>query len=672
MEGFKNISLKNKMFFSTLAVLLLISVVIASFSRWVLISSLTSELKRRGMGIAQSIAESSRSYILTENIPELTSLLFDARLGERKQLIVYLFILDKKEQVLSHTFTDTFPEKLHMANKIPPEQPHSIKLLRTGEPSVYDIAVPVKEGIYELGTVHVGLNKKHIDQLVGKLRITFIGFVSIVSIIFFGISHWLSKYITRPIFELTTLSDEISRGNFNIKPAIGSEIKCWEINNCEKSDCPAFHNSEIPCWYVDDTLCDEHKTSKLSDKLDSCSDCSVYKRSVKDEVSKLSISFINMTNRIKISQSQMKDSEAKYRSLFSSGPNPIFVLDRNSLEILDANPIAEETYNYTKGELTGKPFTDLGPFEFEDASLVHFEKNGWQKACLVSSRVQYFKKDNKPFYVNVHACPTKYQDRDALIVATTDISDMIEKDTQLIHVSKMKTLGEISAGIAHELNQPLNAFKMGSEYLRIMIEKKREIPEQNLLNVVNEISEQVDRAASIIARLRDFGRKADFSREKVDINKPIKSVVDIVGKQLSLQNIDIDLKIDEGIPPILAHDNRLEQVIFNMITNARDAINQKQEAGMESGNRVISIRSFMEDDRVAVTVSDTGIGIPESDRERIFEAFFTTKEMGEGMGLGLSITNGIVKDYGGDIAIESEEGEGTTIKITFPCAPSVS
>jgi C4-dicarboxylate-specific signal transduction histidine kinase len=208
---------------------------------------------------------------------------------------------------------------------------------------------------------------------------------------------------------------------------------------------------------------------------------------------------------------------------------------------------------------------------------------------------------------------------------------------------------------------------MGSEFLKMMMEESKTIPEEDLYIVTDEVSTQVDRAADIINRLREFGRKADFTRERVNINKPIRGVLEIVGKQLKLQNIAVELNLDENLPNIQAHNNRLEQVVFNLVTNARDSILQKHETGPEQMERMISIRSFLENNRVTVTVSDTGTGISQVIKERIFEAFFTTKQMGEGMGLGLSITNGIVKDYGGEIHVESEEGVGTTFKLTFPC-----
>jgi C4-dicarboxylate-specific signal transduction histidine kinase len=202
-----------------------------------------------------------------------------------------------------------------------------------------------------------------------------------------------------------------------------------------------------------------------------------------------------------------------------------------------------------------------------------------------------------------------------------------------------------------------------------MIEEKKEIPEKDLFLVVNETRSQVDRAAAIINRLREFGRKAEFTKEAIEINKPIRGVFSIIGQQLSLQNIEVKLDLDETLPPILAHSNRLEQVIFNLVTNARDAINHKQNNGAENDNRLIKIRSHKEGDRIAVTVSDTGIGISADAEDKIFEPFFTTKETGKGMGLGLSIAYGIVRDYGGDIQFEGKEGEGTIFKLTFPKAP---
>ncbi len=387
------------------------------------------------------------------------------------------------------------------------------------------------------------------------------------------------------------------------------------------------------------------------------------------EIEFITGAFLDITER-KLAEQALHESEEKYRSLFDSNPTPIFVLDRETQQILDANPMAEETYGYLKKDLIGKTFTALGPVEEVYKGLSHFDRKQWPKACVVNSKVQHYKNGRKPFYVRVTACPIKYKNREAIILATTDITEMVEKDAQLVQASKMTMLGEMSAGIAHELNQPLNAIKMGNEYLKMMVEKGKDIPEKDLLEVAGQVSEQVDRASEIINHLREFGRKTDFAKEKVEINKPIRVAVGLLKPQLNLQNIMVDLDLEENLPPILAHNNRIEQVIFNLVTNARDALSQKKKAGLETGRDVVTIRSFRENKRVAVTVSDTGIGISRDAREKIFEPFFTTKEVGKGLGLGLSITYGIVKDYGGEIEIQSKEGQGTTFKLCFPCAES--
>jgi histidine kinase len=240
--------------------------------------------------------------------------------------------------------------------------------------------------------------------------------------------------------------------------------------------------------------------------------------------------------------------------------------------------------------------------------------------------------------------------------------------SQLLQASKMTTLGEMSAGIAHELNQPLNAINMGSEYLKMMIENRKKIPEENLVEVSDRITEQVDRASEIINRLREFGRKSDFAKEKVNLNKSVRVAYGIINQQIRLQNIDLILDLEKNLPPIMARNTRIEQIIFNLLTNAMDAVTQPQKAQTQKAKPAITIRSFLENDRVALTVSDNGTGIAKAALDKVFEPFFTTKEVGSGMGLGLSISYGIVKDYNGEIDIQSEDGKGTTVRLNFPCA----
>lgn len=663
MKRFSEISLKNKIFFSILAVILIISVAIDFLARWILISSLLSELELRGFAIARTIAEHGSGYVLDRNYPQLLSLIFDgAQVKERKHLIDYIFIVDQENRVLSHTFTHAFPDELRLANQIPANDNKSVRLLAVGKQAAYDIALPINEGLYRIGTVHVGLNKGHIENLVSKLWFTFLGFISLVIVIVFIVSHWIAKYITRPISRLTEISDGLSRGNFDIELDRGSAAVGWE-----PSDCPAYVNLDLRCSHFDGSLGPGEGLHSAPTTMQRCQQCVFYRKREGDEVAQLADSFHNMVWSIKLYRRRLHESEEKYRSLFDSGPDAVFVVDGNTLGIIDANPRAVELYGYQKSELITKSFLELGP-KHSRSHGISFAKETDARGCVLYQKVLHQKKGDKPFFVNLNARHISLKGKPTIIVAATDITEIVEKDAQLIQASKMKSLGEMSAGIAHELNQPLNAIKMGSDFFTMMMERSLEIPKDQLQLVATEMSTQVDRAADIINTLRAFGRKGDLITEKVDINKAVGAVLSIVGKQLELENIAIRLELTEAISPILAHYNRLQQVFFNLVVNARDAIKAKNEIESRNMGGVITIRSYESSGRVVAEIHDNGTGIQETVREKIFEPFFTTKEASQCMGLGLAITYGIVKDYGGDIQVLGREGEGATFVVSFPSA----
>ena len=610
------LSHKNKIFFASVAVILLVSVGIALVARWVLVSSLITRLEQRGVGIAESVSEKSTTDVLDGNRDALNRLLFEeSRVGNREDLIAYMFVLNKDGKVLAHTFSPSFPEALRHINQLGAWQHHGIEQISFGDESAYDIAFPVKKGTAKIGAVHVGLSKGHVDEIVGRLRITFLGFISVIILIFFGIAHWLSGYITRPMGELIRRAEEISRGNLE----------------------PVARGGRGP-----------------------------HEGYLSDEIEQLADAFNHMTASIRFSREQLKESEEKYRSLFDSGPNPVFVVSRIKFTILDANPAAAEAYGYTRDELIGRSFNELGPFEYGGWDNGASGVNLVGRVCVLSSRTRHYRKGHQPFYVNVRACPGVYQGREVVVLATSDVTEIMEKDAQLIQASKMKSLGEMSAGMAHELNQPLNAIKMGNDFLIMMLEQGRVISPEKLVQVAKEVSAQVSRASEIITRLREFARKADFSRENIAINNPVLNVVKIFGQQLKLQNIALRFLPGKDIPPVLASNNRLEQVFFNLLSNGRDAISQKRETLHQNAGGRISVRSFSKNGLAVVAVSDTGIGIAGDARDKIFEPFFTTKEVGKGMGLGLAIVYEIVVEHGGKIRVHSGTGIGTTFVVRLP------
>lgn len=669
MKRFRNISLKNKIYFSILAVIMLISAAIALLARGILLESLTSELEHRGVAIAQSIAERGSGFVLYDDRPNLTALLFDTSLlGERRNLVSYAFVEAPDGKILAHTFVHPFPDLLGRMNSLPNgrEGVPSVRQIEVAGQEALDIAVPMLEGIYRVATVHVGLNKQHIDTLVARLRFMFLGFIALVCTIIFWISHKISSYITMPVTKLIEMSDEISKGNLNFKLDLGAQYEDLLSDQGKFERCPAYHNSDLPCWHVDKTMGPVSPDSPPPAKPPYCRECVIRHKQIGDEVLQLADSFVYMVRSIRLYRNRLRESEAKYRSLFDSGPDPVFVVDAETLEILDVNPRCEEVYGYSTKELLKMNFTNL---EGQDgsASLKSFGSDERSSERMLYPKMIHRRKGGEPVFVNMHVCGSSYGDRAAIVVSATDITDIVEKDAQIVQASKMTTLGEMSAGIAHELNQPLNAIRMGSDYLNMLVEQGKEIPPEHMLQVTTEIGTQIQRATDIVNTLRQFGRKSALTPEKLDLNEPVRAVLKILSHQLKLQNIVLDLHLADDLKLIQAHGNRLQQVIFNLLSNARDAINMWSDEDGDPADRVIAVKTFCDESgQMCLSVSDTGTGIAQSQLDKIFEPFFTTKQTGQGMGLGLAISYGIVKDYGGDITVDSTIGAGTTFTLCFP------
>jgi histidine kinase len=236
----------------------------------------------------------------------------------------------------------------------------------------------------------------------------------------------------------------------------------------------------------------------------------------------------------------------------------------------------------------------------------------------------------------------------------------------------MATLGEMATGIAHELNQPLTVIKAASNYFMKKVRNQQPISEDILEEMASEIDSHVDRAANIINHLRQFGRKAIIDSAPVQLNIISQSAFEMFSQQLKLRQIDVNWDLQEDLPMIMAEEGRMEQVFINLLLNARDAIEEKwQDGKCKNGEpKRIELRTYTHESQVVVEVVDTGIGIPAHLVGRVFEPFYTTKKVGDGTGIGLSISYGIIKDFGGTIRVASEPMKQTCFTITFPIGES--
>jgi PAS domain S-box-containing protein len=390
---------------------------------------------------------------------------------------------------------------------------------------------------------------------------------------------------------------------------------------------------------------------------------------VKERTAELSMANEQLRREIeerKRAEKELRASEEKYRLLFNNDPNPLFVVDMDSGKILDVNTLAVVTYQYQRKEMLEMSFLQLFDSEEADQLWKEVQQVSWGEHVM--PKLWARGKDGRHFFVDLHARAGQFRSipnggvAPSLIVRTVDITQRLEREAQLTQASKMATLGEMATGIAHELNQPLNVMRMGADFFAKTIKRGQQISDDELLKLSRNISEQVDRATKIIDHMREFGRKSDIETYPLDINEAIREVFTLLGQQLRLRNIKVRLKLDEGLATILAGKNRLEQIFLNLVTNARDAM----EVNPPEATKELTITTCQDGDRVVAAVSDTGKGMSEGIRRKVFEPFFTTKEAGKGTGLGLSITYNLVKDFKGDIEVESVPDVGSTFRVSFP------
>ncbi len=387
--------------------------------------------------------------------------------------------------------------------------------------------------------------------------------------------------------------------------------------------------------------------------------------SEKENVLELIGNRIGVTVENAILQEQYIRSEEKYRSLFNNDPNPIFIIDSQTFYILDFNQRARDYYGYSRDEFLKMTFLDLG--REKDEELEEGLKKLSSNQSILFSKKRHYRKNGLPFYVNINVSSATYADKKVLIATTTDITESVEKEAQLIQASKMTTLGTMVAGMAHEISQPLNVLQVCADYFLKMIKKGISIDQEELTSIADDIIANIKRASGIINHMRDFARQSEVVKTRVNINDPIQDVFKVLGNQLKVHGVKVELDLDPDLPYIIGEHNRLEQVFVNLVINALDALDAKSNLpGYEYSEKHLIIKSYLENQEVVVTVTDTGTGMPKEVKEKIFEPFFTTKEVGKGTGLGVSISYGIVKDFDGTIEVDSEEGEGTTFELRFP------
>jgi PAS domain S-box-containing protein len=375
---------------------------------------------------------------------------------------------------------------------------------------------------------------------------------------------------------------------------------------------------------------------------------------------------IDITDR-KHAEEALRESETRFRTFVDHAADAFFMLDDQGT-IIDVNRSACESLGYTRQELIG-----MTPMAFDvnlnGATLESLAERAAAGETVLFDRHWHRRKDGSLFPVEVQTSVTWLGGRRFLLKVARDISDRVRAEEQrdrlrqleadLAHVNRVSMLGELTASIAHEVNQPLSGVvSNGSACLRWLAGDAPNVEEAQ--EAARRIVRDGKRAGEVIARVRALTKRAATPREKLDMNETIREVLALLGDEAKKNSVLIRMEFADDLSPISGDRVQLQQVLLNLVMNAIEAMSSVDDRPREL---VITTRNI-DAEQVQVTVKDTGPGIDPNTLYKIFDPFYTTKP--GGMGMGLSISRSILQAHGGRLWAAAKDGPGTIFHFSLP------
>ncbi|MBF0318375.1 MAG: PAS domain S-box protein [Nitrospirae bacterium] len=369
--------------------------------------------------------------------------------------------------------------------------------------------------------------------------------------------------------------------------------------------------------------------------------------------------------RVKERTGELLHANTYLETVLSSLTDALIVVGPDHI-VKTVNQSAFQLLDYSDCELVGKRVSDIFEDNISDDVIKYIreaQRNGIAKDVLMNMKTRQHA--TIPVLANLSRLGKKGNDT---ILVAHDMREMkkFEEETRRIQIkmlssSKMATLGEISTGIAHEINQPLTYISSFVQGL-LMDVKNNRLDLADTMNDAITAYNQVGRIVDIIQHLRTFGRRDDIEMQAINIESIIDNTMLLMGERIRLSNISLVRNIDSNLPALAGNANQLEQVFINLLQNAIDAL------PIDKADAVIRIaaRFSAKKESVIIRFTDNGSGIKNEIIDKIFEPFFTTKEVGKGTGLGLSIVYGIISEHNGTIHCDSTVNKGTVFTITLP------
>jgi len=371
----------------------------------------------------------------------------------------------------------------------------------------------------------------------------------------------------------------------------------------------------------------------------------------------------DVTERRK-AEAALKESEERFRAIAENVGTGLVITAPDDGTILYANPTAAALLAIPIDNVVGRKLVDFCANPKPQAPMSAAARHPGQ---LANRDVQFVRPDGERRVVVISVRAIRYLDRNALISSLVDVTELRSAQEQVVQAAKLATLGEMATSIAHEINQPLNIIRMSAEAATELARDGAPLPDQ-VTTLLDRIASQIDRAAAITEHMTRFGRRATETTQTFSVGEIVINATGLFREQLRLRGIGLDVDLHESGQRVEGNAIQLEQVILNLLANARDAITDKPPADcaqLAEERITVRVEGCTAGTGISIIVQDTGGGICDGIRGRIFEPFFTTKDIGKGTGLGLAVSDTIVNEMGGTLTGQNVDG-GARFTVTLP------
>jgi len=366
---------------------------------------------------------------------------------------------------------------------------------------------------------------------------------------------------------------------------------------------------------------------------------------------------------------ERKEAEKLFELATEASPSGMLLVDGDGRIVL-VNAHVEELFGYKREELIGESVDKLVPERFTK-HFAHREKfQTAPKTMILGADRELFarRKDGSEFPLEIGLNAIQSPKGLLVLANVLDISERKlaqaqarERREEIDRLTRISLLGEMTASIAHELNQPLSAIVSNASAGQRFLDKDRLDPD-TLREILEDVASDARRAHNVIHHIRNTIKKGAAVRERINLNDIVKHVARSIRPDARIYSCDIDMSLAKSLPEVEGDPVQIQQVLINLVSNAFDAM-----AETPAKRRKVEIKTARTgDSKVSVSVRDHGVGIREDARERLFEQFFTTKN--EGLGMGLAIVRSIIETHGGQIAAENVDGGGAKFYFTLPIA----